>query len=113
MTTDRTSSVDTKLEVRDLHVWYGKRHAVRGVNFAVADRKTVAFIGATGSGRSATPFARNPKTTFSNAVSGRVAGWPKIIPTRRRSAATSVPAPSASAPSILMLPSTRADASRS
>lgn len=59
MTTDHASSVETKLEVRDLHVWYGRRHAVRGVNFAVSDRKTVAFIGATGSGRSAILRALN------------------------------------------------------
>ena len=59
MTGDHTTSVETKLDVRDLHVWYGRRHAVRGVNFDVADRKTVAFIGATGSGRSALLRALN------------------------------------------------------
>lgn len=59
MTADHASSVEIKLEVRDLHVWYGRRHAVRGVSFAVTDKKTVAFIGATGSGRSAVLRALN------------------------------------------------------
>jgi phosphate transport system ATP-binding protein len=53
VSTDRSASVETKLDVRDLHVWYGNRHAVRGVSFAVTDKKTIAMIGATGSGRSA------------------------------------------------------------
>ena len=53
MTPDRATSVEIKIEVRDLHVWVDKRHAVRGISLDVADRKTVALIGATGSGRSA------------------------------------------------------------
>jgi phosphate transport system ATP-binding protein len=56
---DRPSSVETKLEVRDLHVWYGRTHAVRGVSFAVTEHKTIALIGATGSGRSAILKALN------------------------------------------------------
>jgi phosphate transport system ATP-binding protein len=59
MKTDPAASVETKIEVHDLHVWYGKRHAVRGVSFAVTERKTVSFIGATGSGRSAILRALN------------------------------------------------------
>ncbi len=59
MKSDPAASVETKIEVSDLHVWYGRRHAVRGVHFAVAERKTVAFIGATGSGRSAILRALN------------------------------------------------------
>ena len=59
MSVNRQSLVETKLEVHDLHVWHGKRHAVNGISFAAGDRKTVALIGATGSGRSATLRALN------------------------------------------------------
>jgi phosphate transport system ATP-binding protein len=76
MTTARPSSVETKLEVRGLHVWYGRRHAVRGVDFAIAEKKTVAFIGATGSGRSAIFRALNRLHDMD--ASARVEGSIKI-----------------------------------
>lgn len=76
MTSDRTASVETKLEVRDLHVWYGRRHAVRGASFEVTERKTVAFIGATGSGRSAIFRALNRLHDLD--ASARVEGSAKI-----------------------------------
>ena len=76
MTTEHPASVETKLEVRDLHVWYGRRHAVRGVNFSVTERKTVAFIGATGSGRSAILRALNRLHDLD--ASARVEGSVKI-----------------------------------
>ncbi|HXW77702.1 MAG TPA: ATP-binding cassette domain-containing protein [Candidatus Eremiobacteraceae bacterium] len=59
MSIERTSDAETKIEVRDLHVWFGKRHAVRNVAFAVAEKKTVSFIGASGSGRSSLLRALN------------------------------------------------------
>lgn len=76
MTAEHASSVETKLEVHDLHVWYGRRHAVRGVTFAVTERKTVAFIGATGSGRSAILRALNRLHDLD--ASARVEGSVKI-----------------------------------
>lgn len=59
MSPEHSVSVEIKLEVRDLNVWYERRHAVRGINLDVADRKTVALIGATGSGRTAVLRALN------------------------------------------------------
>jgi phosphate transport system ATP-binding protein len=76
MTTDRSAHAETKLDVRDLHVWYGRRHAVRGVSFDVTERKTVAFIGATGSGRSAILRALNRLHDLD--ASARVEGSVKI-----------------------------------
>lgn len=40
------------LEVRDLHVRYGRVHAVRGVNLALEPGKIVAVVGANGAGKS-------------------------------------------------------------
>lgn len=59
MTVERLSNPDTKIEVRDLNVWFGNRQAVRDVSFSVPDRKTVALIGASGSGRSSILRALN------------------------------------------------------
>lgn len=59
MSPEHSISVETKLEVRDLNVWIDRRHAVRGISLDVADRKTVALIGATGSGRTAVLRALN------------------------------------------------------
>ena len=70
------SAVETKIEVDGLHVWYGKRHAVRGVRFTVSERKTVAFIGATGSGRSA--ILRSLNRLHDLDASARVEGSIKI-----------------------------------
>jgi phosphate transport system ATP-binding protein len=76
MKAEHASSVETKLEVRDLHVWHGPRHAVRGVSFAVTERKTVAFIGAAGSGRTAVLRALNRLHDLD--ASARVEGSIKI-----------------------------------
>jgi branched-chain amino acid transport system ATP-binding protein len=48
------------LEVRNLHVYYGKIHALRGVSLSLAKDQIVSLIGANGAG----------KTTTLNAISG-------------------------------------------
>src|SRR4030088_2433219 len=41
-----------RLEVNDLHVRYGRVHAVRGVSLHVAEGEVVAVLGANGAGKS-------------------------------------------------------------
>src|SRR5574342_378944 len=48
------------LEVRDLHVYYGVIHALKGVSFAIARGEMVTLLGANGAG----------KTTTLNTISG-------------------------------------------
>ncbi|GAB6876250.1 ABC transporter ATP-binding protein [Thermaerobacter litoralis] len=48
------------LEVRDLHVYYGPIHALKGVSLSVAEGEIVTLIGANGAG----------KTTLLRAISG-------------------------------------------
>ena len=45
------------LEVRDLHVSYGKVRAVQGISFRVEEGEVVALIGANGAGKSSTMHA--------------------------------------------------------
>ncbi len=52
MSEGRGPAVETKLEASGLHVWYGAKHALRGINVSVGAGKTVAFIGAAASGKS-------------------------------------------------------------
>ncbi|MBC7077069.1 MAG: ABC transporter ATP-binding protein [Synergistales bacterium] len=40
------------LSVKDLHVHYGKIHAVRGVSFHVEEKEIVSIVGANGAGKS-------------------------------------------------------------
>ncbi len=42
------------LKVRDLHVYYGVIHAVKGITFDVPEGKIVTLIGANGAGKSST-----------------------------------------------------------
>src|SRR4026207_1685458 len=42
------------LEVRNLHVYYGKIHALRGVSLALGENQIVTLIGANGAGKSTT-----------------------------------------------------------
>jgi len=44
-------TVETKLEASQLHVWFGDKHALRSVNISVVAGRTVAFIGASKSGK--------------------------------------------------------------
>ncbi|MDQ6766224.1 MAG: ATP-binding cassette domain-containing protein [Candidatus Eremiobacteraeota bacterium] len=51
MSEGQAPTVETKLEASALHVWFGERHALRGVSVSASSRKTLALIGATGSGK--------------------------------------------------------------
>ena len=51
------------LEVKDLHVYYGMIHAIKGVSFEVNEGEIIALIGANGAG----------KTTILHTVSGLIA----------------------------------------
>ena len=42
------------LDIRNLHVYYGKIHALRGVSLAVGENQIVTLIGANGAGKSTT-----------------------------------------------------------
>ena len=42
------------LDVRNLHVYYGKIHALRGVSLALGENQIVTLIGANGAGKSTT-----------------------------------------------------------
>lgn len=53
MSEARGPAVEVKLETTALHVWFGERHAVRGVTLSLLAGKTVGFIGAAGSGKTA------------------------------------------------------------
>jgi branched-chain amino acid transport system ATP-binding protein len=44
--------VSTLLKVNDIHVYYGKIHAVKGVSFEVGQGEIVSLIGANGAGKS-------------------------------------------------------------
>lgn len=52
--------MSTLLQVKDLHVYYGAIHAVKGINFTVNEGEVVSLIGANGAG----------KTTTMRAISG-------------------------------------------
>jgi phosphate transport system ATP-binding protein len=45
-------AVEPKLTVRDLNAWYGKNHALHGVNLTVPPRSVTAAIGPSGCGKS-------------------------------------------------------------
>jgi len=42
------------LDVRDLHVYYGKIHALKGISLAIDNNQIVTLIGANGAGKSTT-----------------------------------------------------------
>jgi branched-chain amino acid transport system ATP-binding protein len=80
----REIQCDVGLDVRDLHVRYGRVHAVRGISLTVAPGEIVAVLGANGAGKSS---LLNTLIGLQPAASGRVAygdaditAWP---PSRR------------------------------
>lgn len=74
MSLDRGPAVETKLEALQLHVWYGDVHALRGISLAVSAGKTLALIGASGSGKTSLlrAFNRLHDLTPSTRVQGSV-----------------------------------------
>jgi phosphate transport system ATP-binding protein len=42
----------SKLSVQDLHFYYGKFHALKGINLEIPEKKVTAFIGPSGCGKS-------------------------------------------------------------
>src|SRR5262245_24818778 len=51
---DQTNAVAarTKMRVKDLNFYYGKFHALKGINLDIAEKKVTAFIGPSGCGKS-------------------------------------------------------------
>jgi peptide/nickel transport system ATP-binding protein len=61
----RETDVENVLEVSGLDIYYGRKHAVHDVSFAVAASECVALVGGSGSG----------KTTISRCVGGLHKDW--------------------------------------
>jgi phosphate transport system ATP-binding protein len=51
-TTTTTTHSIPKLSVQDLHFYYGKYHALKGINLEISEKKVTAFIGPSGCGKS-------------------------------------------------------------
>jgi phosphate transport system ATP-binding protein len=51
-TTLAPPALRTKIGVRDLNFFYGKFHALKGINLEIPERKVTAFIGPSGCGKS-------------------------------------------------------------
>jgi phosphate transport system ATP-binding protein len=47
-----TDSVPSKLQIDDLHFWYGDTHALKGITMSIAPTKVTALIGPSGCGKS-------------------------------------------------------------
>lgn len=74
--------------VKDLHVHYGKIHAVRGVSFHVEEKEIVSAVGANGAGKSTIMW------TLAHVLkpsSGEITFWglplPEKLPTKSCTAA--------------------------
>ncbi|MEO1549263.1 MAG: phosphate ABC transporter ATP-binding protein PstB [Pseudomonadota bacterium] len=52
MTDQDLSTRDTKIEARDVHVFYGDNEAINGVDVDILDKTVTAFIGPSGCGKS-------------------------------------------------------------
>src|SRR3989475_663692 len=50
--TSSTALNSSKLTVRDLNFYYGKFHALKGINLDIPEKKATAFIGPSGCGKS-------------------------------------------------------------
>ena len=42
----------TKIQVRDLNLWYGENHALKNVSMDIKENSVTAFIGPSGCGKS-------------------------------------------------------------
>ena len=51
-TTLASPPVRSKISVKDLNFYYGKFHALKGINLEIAEKKVTAFIGPSGCGKS-------------------------------------------------------------
>jgi phosphate transport system ATP-binding protein len=49
---DAAPTADPILQVRDLHLYYGQAHALKGINIEIPRRQVTAFIGPSGCGKS-------------------------------------------------------------
>lgn len=52
MQTEPTLVATPKISVSDLHFYYGKFHALKGINLDIPEKKVTAFIGPSGCGKS-------------------------------------------------------------
>ena len=52
MTSHPQAALDAKITVRDLNFYYGKFHALKGINLDIPENKVTAFIGPSGCGKS-------------------------------------------------------------
>lgn len=48
----QNETLKTKLAIRDLNFYYGKFHALKGINLDIPEKKVTAFIGPSGCGKS-------------------------------------------------------------
>lgn len=48
----QAETINTKLTIRDLNFYYGKFHALKGINLDIPENKVTAFIGPSGCGKS-------------------------------------------------------------
>ena len=46
------NNMKTKIQVRDLNLWYGENHALKNVNMDIKENSVTAFIGPSGCGKS-------------------------------------------------------------
>ena len=52
MNTITTQTSGSKIQVKDLNFFYGKFHALKGINLEIPEKKVTAFIGPSGCGKS-------------------------------------------------------------
>ena len=57
------------LDVKDLNVYYGNIHAIKGISFSVKDKEIVTLIGANGAGKTTTMRAIS---SLERAASGKI-----------------------------------------